>query len=109
MKHNQDQLDQLLGAMSAKQASALPPGFQQNVWREIRQRRESNRNFGLVDFANWLLGAALQPRPVAAALTLALLLGVFGGFSVSAEKPVHRLQFEAFSAHSSGFPLSSIK
>jgi len=109
MNPDRNQLDELLGSLSAKPAPSLPPGFQQSVWREINRRRENAEKTGLQDLLNWLLGLALQPRPVAAALTLALLLGVFGGFAVGTAKPENRLQFEAFSMHAPGLPSSSIK
>lgn len=67
-------LDQLLRQRGdAIRASTLPPSFQQNVRREIRQRTATQATgFGAFFGWQWLL----RPQLVAAVLAFAMFVGV---------------------------------
>ncbi len=66
-------LDQLLRQRGDAVHSSLPPNFQQNVWRQIRLRREASGSAFPVDSLwQWLL----RPQLVAAGLAVALFVGI---------------------------------
>lgn len=66
-------LDDLLQARRESLGSSLPPNFQQNVLREIRQRRHSETpEPALMSIWQWLL----RPQFVAALLALAMVVGI---------------------------------
>lgn len=71
-------LDQTLQRLREKTGQAsLPPNFQQNVWRAIRQRSATGE-----ERASWwtaLLEGLVLPRTVFASLIVALTLGVMMG------------------------------
>jgi hypothetical protein len=99
------ELDRLLGELAAQNSPALPAGFRHGVWREIRRRRDARTAAPFPDSWNWLLASVLRPRPVTAALALALLLGPLAGLSF-APQPGHAVRLDAFSASAPGLFLS---
>ena len=67
-------LDQLLRERAdVIRSSSLPPNFQQNVRREIRQRTASETS-GIGAFFGWQW--LLRPQFVAAMLAVAMLVGI---------------------------------
>lgn len=67
-------LEQLLRHRAATvRSSSLPPSFQRNVRREIRQRR-TTKTSGMGTFFGWQW--LLRPQFVTAVLALAMLVGV---------------------------------
>ncbi len=99
-------LDNLLTAYSERSRRSLPANFQQNVWREIRQRKAEGE-LRVVTPWSWLLGMVLQPRMVLAAFAFAIVMGAVVGF----QKPEsginmtrEALDLHVFSGTSSSLP-----
>jgi hypothetical protein len=68
-------LDHLLTQRRAAPLPAVPASFQQDVWREIRQRKaQAGRSHGA--WFGWLLEPLFKPAMAFASLALALVLGV---------------------------------
>ena len=64
-------LEDLLRQRGELVASALPPAFQQNVWREIRQRKALPESSNLSVWG-WLL----RPQMISAVLAVAAFVGI---------------------------------
>jgi hypothetical protein len=63
-------------------APALPPRFQENVWRRIEQ---GPRSLPVVSWLEWLASLVLRPRfALATACALVLLGAVLGSFNGAA-------------------------
>ncbi|MDR2463817.1 MAG: hypothetical protein LBD30_08585 [Verrucomicrobiales bacterium] len=105
MHADHDELDLLLRELSVDGAPPLTAGFERAVWREIRRRREGAESLSFWHAADWLLGAVWRPRPVFAALALALTVGVAVGSGAFA-KPSHRVRLDAFFIHASDLSIS---
>jgi hypothetical protein len=69
---NEKSLDQLLH-QRGQHGSSLPPDFQQNVWRKIRLRRDSDHS-PAATLSLWQL--LFRPQLVAAGLAVAMLVGI---------------------------------
>jgi hypothetical protein len=66
-------LDELMRYRREAAASSLPPNFQQNVWRDIRQGAPPQESwFDSFSFWRWVL----RPRFVAALLAIAMFVGI---------------------------------
>ena len=77
-------LDHLLAKRREAPLPSLPATFQQDVWREIRQRKaEAGERRGA--WFDWLLEPLFKPAMAFAALSLALVLGVGLGSTASAD------------------------
>lgn len=89
-------LDQLLRCREDAARSSLPPNFEQNVWREIRQRRAAE---GSATFSGWQW--LLRPQSVAACLVVAMAVGVGVGsrqpdrVALSTRQALHLEVFDA--------------
>jgi anti-sigma factor RsiW len=96
------ELDPLLNDLAAQPAPPLPANFAQNVQRQIRQQRDTNRGW-----FNWFLVTVLRPQTIAAALCVALLCGAITGFTISGQPKSGHVQLNAFSANAPGMlPIS---
>lgn len=74
MNTNDDRIRNLL--KESRPEAALPPGFQNAVWRRIEQRDESPVGLGVWGFlTRWLM----SPRTATAALATVALLGALAG------------------------------
>lgn len=69
-------LDKLLRLRGETVGASLPANFQQNVWREIRQRRGTNSSaFAIFSSWQWLL----RPQFATVCLVIATAVGVAVG------------------------------
>ena len=99
---NDSSLDDLLRQSASRSEAALPGTFQQNVRREIRQRKETEPRF-----AGSLFDLVLRPQVLFASLVLAVALGI--GFGARSEDPTiaetrRALELEVFSASAPALP-----
>lgn len=99
---NENELEDLLRLHREKPLPRPPGNLAQNVWREIRRRREAGEGW-----LAWLLEPICQPRVVACALALAVMTGA--GWSLkaaSADPPKARaaLELQVFSPVSPSLP-----
>ena len=77
-------LDHLLEQRRDAPMPAVPASFQQDVWREIRQRKaETGRHH--VAWFGWLLEPLFKPAMAFSAMALALVMGVGLGTTALAE------------------------
>ena len=77
-------LDHLLAQRRDAPLPAVPANFQQDVWREIRQRKaETGRHH--VAWFGWLLEPLFKPAMAFSAMALALVMGVGLGTTALAE------------------------
>ncbi|MDR0534664.1 MAG: hypothetical protein LBH01_12005 [Verrucomicrobiales bacterium] len=106
--NNNDQLDELLRKLSSRPVPPLGANFQYEVWRQIRQRQTTAKPWSFRQIFNWLLSDGVRPQPVMAALTLALVLGVFTGLPL-AKASNHAVRLDAFSMNAPGMFSLSIK
>lgn len=101
---DENSFEQLLRQRCDQPHPSLPPNFQQDVWREIRQRRfEEGSAFGT--FAFWQ--SLLRPRFLAASLAAAIVIGVSMGAlqrDRSAETTKHALHLEVFGTAAPALP-----
>jgi negative regulator of sigma E activity len=101
---NQSSLDRLLQQRWKQAEGTLPGSFSQNVWREIRQRKADEEPSTIaVSFWHWLL----QPPAVAAALVLAVTVGVGVGSRppISSAARAHQaLDLQVFGGQASALP-----
>lgn len=77
-------LDHLLAQRRDAPLPAVPASFQQDVWREIRQRKAEARRHHVAWFG-WLLEPLFRPAMAFAALALALVMGVGLGTTARAD------------------------
>ena len=68
-------LDHLLALRRDARLPAVPASFQQDVWREIRQRKAETGCYRTAWFG-WLLEPLFKPAMAFAAMALALVMGV---------------------------------
>lgn len=68
---DENSLDELLRQRAQKTGGSLPPNFQQNVWREIRQRRAAET----AGSGAWVWQWLLRPQLVAVVLAVAMAVG----------------------------------
>ena len=77
-------LDHLLAQRRDAPLPAVPTRFQQDIWREIRQRKaETGRHH--VAWFGWLLEPLFKPAMAFSAMALALVMGVGLGTTALAE------------------------
>ena len=77
-------LDYLLAQRRDAPLPAVPANFQQDVWREIRQRKaEAGRHHAA--WFGWLLEPLFKPAMAFSAMALALVMGVGLGTTALAE------------------------
>lgn len=76
--------DEKLGTLlrESRTFPALPPRFQENVWRRIEDAEASARSGGSITWLEALVALILRPRFAYAALAALLLAGIsFGAYS----------------------------
>ncbi|MDR1190719.1 MAG: hypothetical protein LBK60_03515 [Verrucomicrobiales bacterium] len=109
MHAEHDELDGLLGELAAAGPPPLTMTFNHAVQREIRRQREDADGAALFHgILDWLTGGALRPRPVAAALALALTVGVLIGAGLFNPTP-RAVRLDAFFVRAPGLLSTSIK
>ena len=96
-KENFNSADAKLGALLRESRSfpALPPRFQQNVWRRIEDAEAP------VMPASWLDALAnliLRPRFAVAAVAALMLIGVFAGMQEGRQMARHEAQLNYLAA-----------
>ncbi len=77
-------LDHLLAQRRDAPLTAVPANFQQDVWREIRQRKTASGELRGAWFG-WLLEPLFKPAMAFAAMALALVMGVGLGTTAVAD------------------------
>jgi hypothetical protein len=88
-KENINPADAKLGALlhESRIAPALPPRFQESVWRRIEDAAAPSRSFGSVAWLDTLAALMLRPRlafaSVAALALVGVLLGTYQGTQVA--------------------------
>ena len=96
-------LTPLLAQLRATPLPAVPGSLQQDVWREIRQRRAEKP----VSWWASLFEPLLRPAPAFAALAVAVLVGVSGGsmaMNFRSAHTRHALGLEVFSSAAPALP-----
>ncbi len=96
-KENLNPTDEKLGALlrASRATPALPPRFQQNVWRRIEDAEAPAQP------ASWLDAVAaliLRPRFALAAATALVLVGVFAGVQEGRQAARHDAQMNYLSS-----------
>jgi hypothetical protein len=80
---------------AARRSPALPPRFQQNVWRRIEDAEASAKSESWLDA---LAALILRPRFALAAAVLLLLAGVFTGMAEGRQFAQHDAQMNYLAA-----------
>ena len=88
-KENINPIDARLGALlrESRIALALPPRFQENVWRRIEDAAAPSKSIGNIAWLDALAALILRPRlafaTVAALALMGVLLGTYQGTQVA--------------------------
>jgi hypothetical protein len=61
--------------------AALPPGFQQTVWRKIDQQRKPSQGSIIEVMRAWMNGFVARPRVAAGYLAALVVVGVSAGWT----------------------------
>jgi len=99
-----DNLQDALKKLAARRIPELPANFQQNVWREIRSRKNAQVRESVWDM---LMATLLRPEWAFSAATIAVLISVsFGVAETSASRyAAHKsLDLGVFSAEAPTLP-----
>lgn len=96
-KENLNPADAKLGALlrASRATPALPPRFQQNVWRRIEDAEAPAKSDSWLDA---LAGLILRPRFALAAVTALVLVGVFAGVQEGRQAARHDAQMNYLAA-----------
>jgi hypothetical protein len=103
------ELDKLLNEYASRPTSLPPSNLEDDVWREIRLRRNTPVPESLFD---WLAGCVWRAHVASASVIAAVVLGA--GFAwldlnASAAQPIsHALNLHVFSEHSPTLRLTSL-
>jgi hypothetical protein len=70
-----------------KPPAALPPRFQEQVWRRI-ERAETAKPFrsNTIKFANWMIRQMMKPAPATAYVMALLVVGAGMGWGIAQQK-----------------------
>ncbi len=99
-----EELDLLLGEIARQPVPLLGAGFRHDVWRAIRHRRFVEEQSGWTRWEGWF-ASLLHPRPILAALSLALACGLLSGVWLKESPSVSKaMQLEVFSVNAPGMP-----
>ena len=103
------ELDKLLKEYASRPTSLPPSNLEDDVWREIRLRRQRPVRDSFFD---WLAACVWRGHVASASVIAAVVLGAgfaWLDFKASAVQPVsHALNLHVFSAHSPTLRLTSL-
>jgi hypothetical protein len=93
-KENSNPADEKLGALlrESREFPALPPRFQENVWRRIGDAEASVKSGGNVTWLEALVALMLPPRFAYAALAALMFAGISLGAYSGAQSARHEAE-----------------
>ncbi|MDE1171753.1 MAG: hypothetical protein PW734_11195 [Verrucomicrobium sp.] len=105
-------LDRLLQELAAQPKPALPSGFRDGIWRQIRHRQAAPpRSFG--SWLDWALAPLVRPQPIFAALAFSLMVGLFLGIAtgsgIRVSGATRAMELDVFGLHAPGLPTTLLE